>query len=34
MGFSAVEASAALKGGEGDAQSLLKHALKRLGGGA
>lgn len=34
MGFSAMEASAALKGGEGDAQSLLKHALKRLGGGA
>lgn len=34
MGFSAVEASAALRGGEGDAQSLLRHALKRLGGGA
>ena len=37
MGFSASEASAALKGYEGpsaDAQDLLKHALRRLGGGA
>ncbi|HET6351540.1 MAG TPA: Holliday junction branch migration protein RuvA [Coriobacteriia bacterium] len=35
MGFSAPEASAALKGAdEKDAQGLLKHALKRLGGGS
>jgi holliday junction DNA helicase RuvA len=37
MGFSASEASTALKGYEGagtDAQDLLKHALRRLGGGA
>lgn len=37
MGFSATEASAAVKGFEGDsgdAQGLLKHALKRLGGAA
>jgi Holliday junction DNA helicase RuvA len=35
MGFSATEASAALKGYEGDggAEGLLKHALRRLGGG-
>jgi Holliday junction DNA helicase RuvA len=37
MGFSAAEVSAALKSFEGDsadAQALLKHALRRLGGGA
>jgi holliday junction DNA helicase RuvA len=37
MGFSAAEVSAALKSYEGDsadAQALLKHALRRLGGGA
>ncbi len=35
MGFSASEAAAALKGAkETDAQALLKHALKRLGGGS
>ncbi len=37
MGFSAAEASAAIKGFEGeagDASALLKHALKRLGGAA
>jgi len=35
MGFSASEAAAALKGAdETDAHSLLKHALKRLGGGS
>lgn len=35
MGFSSAEASAALKGadGTGDAQTLLRHALIRLGGG-
>ncbi len=31
MGFSAAESTAALNGGSGDAQSLLRHALKRLG---
>lgn len=37
MGFSAAEVAAAVKGYEGDAddaQALLKHALRRLGGGA
>jgi Holliday junction DNA helicase RuvA len=37
MGFSAAEVAAAIKGYEGDpadAQSLLRHALRRLGGGA
>jgi len=37
MGFSSAEIAAALKGFEGataDTQSLLRHALKRLGGGA
>lgn len=36
MGFSAAEAAAALKGyqGAGDAQDVLRYALKRLGGGA
>lgn len=35
MGFSAPEAAAALKGArETDAQALLRHALKRLGGGS
>jgi holliday junction DNA helicase RuvA len=37
MGFSAAEIAAAVKGYEGatdDAQALLKHALRRLGGGA
>lgn len=36
MGFSAAEAATAIKGfeGEADASALLKHALKRLGGGA
>ena len=35
MGFSAAEVAAAVKGydGVGDAQALLKHALRRLGGG-
>jgi len=32
MGFSAAEAASALKGGTGDAQALLRHGLKRLGG--
>jgi len=36
MGFSAAEVAAAVKGYDGvaDAQALLKHALRRLGGGA
>lgn len=36
MGFSAAEAAAALKGydGSGDAQDVLRYALKRLGGGS
>jgi len=31
MGFTAVEAAEALKGGSGDARALLRHALRRLG---
>jgi len=31
MGFTAAEAATALKGGSGDARSLLRHALRRLG---
>lgn len=31
MGFSAAETASALNGGSGDAQSLLRHALRRLG---
>lgn len=33
MGFSAAEVASALKGGSGDAQALVKHALGRIGGG-
>jgi len=35
MGFSAAEAATALKGYEGadEAQAMLRHALRRLGGG-
>lgn len=31
MGFTSVEAATAMKGGPSDAQSLLRHSLKRLG---